>query len=99
MMYKLIGYFNGVDAVMMSDFSADKVIANMKKGIGNYCNEDDDDDIKEDEEFIIANNRAQYTSDKKYIVVYDVSNRFDNCPIDLLGEEARNEFIDIYMKI
>ena len=98
MMYKLIGYFNGIDAVMMSDFSADEVIANMKKDNSNYCDEDDDN-IKEDEEFIMANNRAQYTSDKKYIVAYDVSNRFDNCPIDLLGEEARNEFIDIYMKI
>lgn len=98
MMYKWIGYFNGIDAVMMSDFSADEVIANMKKGNSNYCNEDDDN-IKEDEEFIMANNYAQYTSDKKYIVVYDVADRFDNCPIDLLEKEACNEFIDIYMKI
>ena len=98
MKYKLIGYFNGIDAVMMSDFSADEVIAIMKKDNGNYCDEDDYN-IKEDEEFIMANNRAQYTSDKKYIVVYDVSDRFDNCPIDLLEKEARNEFIDIYIKI
>ena len=67
MKYKWIGYFNGIDAVMMSDFSADEVIANMKKGNSNYCNEDDDN-IKEDEEFIMANNYAQYTSDKKYIL-------------------------------
>ena len=95
MTFKSVGYYNGADAVMLSEENADKVVHNMKQNKGSFYT--DDEKSEADEEEIIAKG-SKYTTDGKYIVTYDVSSRFDDCPLELLNEMACDEFIDVYAK-
>lgn len=93
--YKCLGYYNNVDAVMMSDFSADQVVDAMKQGKGQFLHYDDE--YQETKEYLMSNKFAKLTDDGKYLVTYDVADRFGNVPLDLVAENAQDEFINIYM--
>lgn len=98
-MFTYIGYFNDVDAVMMSDDNADTIVSNMKKGIGTFYKCDDNDVEDESGEYLFANKYAKETTDGNYIVVYDVADRFAHIPLDLVKDNANDEYIDIWKKI
>ena len=92
---KYLGYYNDIDAVMLNGENPDKIVANMKNGIGHfYGNDEGIDDLTD--EYIMANYYAKKTKDGKYLVKYDVADRFDNIPLDLVEGNAQDEFIDIF---
>lgn len=97
--YFTLGYYNCLDAVMMNDCSADEVVANMEKGIGDFRVYDEDSQTDESSEWLLKNHCAKKTEDGEYIVVYDVSDKFDHVPLDLVAENAQDEFIEIWKKM
>lgn len=96
--YKNIGYYNDIDAVMLSDKTADEIVEYMKKGNGAFYSTEYDCFV-EDKEYFLSNFCTKLTKDEKYLVVIDVADRFDNIPLDLVNGNAEDEFIDIYVLI
>lgn len=85
------GYFNGIDAVMLSDRKPEEVINAIEKGAGCFyaCSDGcaDETDLLEDGGKKMG----------KYIVVDSVSERCNHTPLDLLeNEDLFDEFIDVW---
>lgn len=103
MKYKHVGYYNCLDAVMQYDLSADEIVENMNNGIGLYYTSGDDADETYDESYFDypkdCGISAKKTSDGEYLVRCDDCSNFENIPIDLVGENARDMFIDIYKRV
>lgn len=97
--YFSLGYYNCLDAVMMNDCSADKVVEYMEKGIGDFRIYDENSQTDESAEWLMKNHSAKMTEDGEYIVVYDVSDKFDHVPLDLVAENAQDEFIEVWKKM
>lgn len=76
---------------MMNDCSADEVVANMEKGIGDFRVYDEDSQTDESSEWLLKNHCAKNTEGGEYIVVYDVSDKFGHVPFDLVVENAQDE--------
>ena len=92
-----IGQDNRLDAVMMNHCSADEIVEKMKKGIGDFRTSDGQV-CKETADCLLSYHYAEKTKDGEYIVVYDVADKFDNVPLDLVAENAQDENIDIWMR-
>lgn len=97
--YFSIGSYNCLDAVMMKGCSADKVVEYMDKGIADFHPYDEDSQTEESSECLIEKYHGKITEDGEYIVVYDVSDKFDDVPFDLVLENAQDEIIEIYRRI
>lgn len=85
------GYFNGIDAVMLSGRKPKEVINDIEKGVGCFytCSDEcaDETDLLED--------GGKKTG--KYIVVDSVSERCNRTPLDLLmNEDLSDEFVDVW---
>ena len=94
-----VGYYNCLDAVMMKDCSADKVVEYMEKGIGDFRTYDSDSQIEKSVDLLLGNHCGKMTEDGEYIVAYDVSGKFDHIPLDLVAENAQDEFIEVWKKM
>lgn len=97
--YFSFGYYNCLDAVMMNHCSADKVVEYMTKGIGDFRTYDGTDVCDESADYLLTNHYAKKTEDGEYIVVYDVADKFDHVPLDLVAENAQDEFIEVWKKM
>lgn len=95
--YIHIGYFNNIDAVMLSGSSAKEIVENAQRLNSPFITVEDDEEYTEDE----LKNRFDTleTEDKDYIITLDVSDKFNNMPVDLVTENADDEFIDIYQRV
>ena len=93
--YFSIGSYNCLDAVMMNGCSADKVVEYMNKGIGDFHPYDEDGQTEISAEWLIEKYHGKITEDVEYIVVYDVSDRFNDVPLDLVLWNADDEIIEI----
>ena len=96
--YFSIGSYNCLDAVMMNGCSADKVVEYMNKGIGDFHPYDEDGQTEINAEWLIEKYHGKITEDGEYIVVYDVSDRFNDVPLDLVLWNAQDEIIEIYRR-
>ena len=96
MAYKHLGYYNGIDAVMMNGLDPDKIIQMINGGIGQFYTASDECTIDEN-----GNNGViKFSKDKKYAVTYSVSNIAEHTPLDLLSEQdLSDEFIDVWEKM
>lgn len=95
--YKHLGYYNGIDAVMMDGLDPDKIIQMINDGIGHFYTVSDECTIIDEN----GNNGViKFSKDKKYAVTYSVSNIAEHTPLDLLSEQdLSNEFIDVWEKM
>lgn len=94
--YKHLGYYNGIDAVMMNGLEPEKIIKMINDGIGQFYTVSDECTIDENEN----NGVIKFSKDKKYAVTYSVSNIAEHTPIDLLSEQdLSDEFIDVWEKM
>ena len=96
--YFSIGYYNCLDALLMKGCSADKVVEYMNKGIGDFHPYDEDGQTEISAEWLIEKYHGKITEDGEYIVVYDVSDRFNDVPLDLVLWNADDEIIEIYRR-
>ena len=94
--YKHLGYYNGIDAVMMSGLDPDEIIQKINNGIGQFYSVSDEGTLDEN-----GNNGViKFSKDKRYAVTYSVSNIAEHTPLDLLCEQdISDEFIDVWEKI
>ena len=103
--YTKIGYYNGLDAVMMYDMTADEIVKNMNENKGIFYHVSDEGECErcEFEPFNKLCNGCMImeTSDKKYIVRCDDCSHLDNVPFDIIDGQnlAIDCFIDIYEKL
>lgn len=96
MVYKHLGYYNGIDAVMMDGLEPDKIIQMINDGIGQFYTASDECTIGENGNNVVI----KYSKDKKYAVTYSVSNISQHTPLDLLSEQdLSDEFIDVWEKV
>lgn len=97
--YHRVGYYNSVDAVMMYDISADEIIHNMNKRLGHFYFDDEDGNgcnTTYSEEEILKSNDVKATTDGRYLVICDNCSDFDNIPIDLVQDLAKDRFIEVF---
>lgn len=103
--YTKIGYYNGLDAVMMYDMTADEIVKNMHENKGMFYHVSDEPECEhcEFEPFNEWCNEVMTmeTTDKKYIVRCDNCSHLDNIPFDIIDQQNLSAecFIDIYEKI
>ena len=93
------GYYNGLDAVMMNHCSADEIVSNMERGIGDFRAYEGTDVCDESGEYLLVNHYAKKTEDGEYVVVYDVADKFEDVPLDLVADNAQDEFIEVWKKM
>lgn len=70
----------------------------MNKGIGDFHPYDEDDQTEISAEWLIEKYHGKITEDGEHIVVYDVSDRFNDVPLDLVLWNAQDEIIEIYRR-
>lgn len=100
MEYKHLGYYNGIDAVMMDGLDPDKIIQMINGGIGQFYTVSDECTIVLHSCENGNNGVVKFSKDKKYAVTYSVSNIAEHTPLDLLSQQdLSDEYIDVWEKM
>lgn len=96
MEYEHIGYYNGIDAVMLYGLEPEEIVNKVNGGIGAFYRCSGDDETLDPD---ATHKECKLTMDGEYAVTYDVSNIAQHTPLDLLrDEEICDEFLDVWKK-
>ena len=95
-MYRHIGYFNGIDAVMVDGLDPETIVNKINDCKLKFNPVDDSDIIHNDDLY----GNFKYSDDGKYLVVYSVSNISQNTPFDILvNQDLSDEYVDVYERM
>ena len=95
-MYRHIGYFNGIDAVMVDGLDPETIVNKINDCKLKFNPVDDGDIIHKDDLY----GNFKYSDDGKYLVVYSVSNISQNTPFDILvNQDLSDEYVDVYERM
>ena len=95
-MYRHIGYFNGIDAVMVDGLDPETIVNKINDCKLKFNPVDDSDIINKGDLY----GNFKYSDDGKYLVVYSVSNISQNTPFDILvNQDLSDEYVDVYERM